>query len=357
MNCSDELNSSAITFSAGFTNTTNFTSYSNAVNVSFNTSVLSGFLTVDVNKTNYYPRTYYPVVDGSANVTLKCYLLSTGASAALVRFYVQSTAGNSISNANVSISRQFSGVWVVVAQGKTDSAGGVIFYLEIGASYRVDVTATGFASHTSTITASTTEYTITLVSGAGYANFTSVWGGVAYAFKPQASLLYNNVTLGFTVLANNSDLEFSGWNLTWKGSSLNFTNYSNSGGSTTEFNFTVNYTGNVTGQAFFKRSGFPTIYINRTWFIANFTASNATLAGGIDYLADRGDVQLGLGLLALLFTTVLSGWAVRYGGASGAGVLALIFLAFFTFIGFISWQVFLLAGLASIGLAIIMKGV
>lgn len=356
MNCSDEQTGILKSFNASFTNSTNSTSYTNVSSVSFNTSVLSGFITSVANKTDYYDRTYYFTL-GVTNVTLECFLLPTIANAALVRFFVRNTQATPISNAEVSIARQYGGEWKTIGQQKSDSAGGTLFYLEVGAYYRVYVTATGYDSHTSYITASGAEYTITLGGVGGYANFTTLWGGIRYFFLPTSPYLFAT-TLNFSLWATGDDLDFSGWFLHYgNGTILNWTNSTNSSGSSQAFTVALAAGENLTAAGFFKRSDFGTNWINRTFYHANFSAQNSSLNNTFAYIAASTAGTTGLGIMALLLLVLLMAWVVRMGGPSGAGVIAVVVLGILTFLGFISWQLFALTAIAAFGVMYLNRGI
>lgn len=356
LSCFDEQTLALLTFNASLTNGTNSTSYSDVTNILFQTTVLSGFLTVVVNATGYYPRTYYPVFEGSTSVTVNAYLLATSADVALVRFYIRNTQGTPVSNALVTVARQYGTTYSEVGQQRSDSVGGAIFYLENGAYYRVYVNATGYADHVSYITASGAEYTITLTSGAGYANFTTLWGGVRYFFLPTSPYLFAT-TLNFTLWATGSDLDFSGWFLHYgNGTILNWTNSTNSSGSTQTYSMVLAAGENLTAAGFFQRAGFGTAWINRTFYHANFTAQNSSLNNTFAYIAASTAGTTGLGIVALLLLTLLMAWVVRMGGPSGAGVVAVVALGLLTFLGFINWQLFALTAIAAFAIMYLNRG-
>jgi len=144
----------------------------------------------------------------STTVTNKVlYLLST--STGIYSTYQVVTPGNQvIQGAHLVITRVIGGSTVVVADGYTDSAGTVTFFLNPNYDHTITVSASGYASQTLTIKPSSSTYTITMSGGGNLFVYNSSIAGITYIKYPASGLLGSGVyNFTFEVFSKKANLE------------------------------------------------------------------------------------------------------------------------------------------------------
>jgi len=143
--------------------------------------------------TLYPTRTLTELFSLTSTVTNKVlYLLST--STGIYSTYQVVTPGNQvIQGAHLIVTRIISGSTVVVADGYTDSAGTVTFFLNPNYDHTITVSASGYASQTITLKPSSSTYTITMGGSGEYFQFSSLLEGVTYNFYPASGIISSGV--------------------------------------------------------------------------------------------------------------------------------------------------------------------
>ena len=160
-----------IVFSFTASNTTSSFSYTTtgAVN-SFtdyycNSSFPTGAVTISISNSSFYsPRYHYPTLTYGNGYSLNAYLLPLNDQYPITTSFIILTGNSIITNALVTIQRQFSGTWTTVAQKYTDSAGSASFNLDYQTSYYILTNAPGYSTRYDYITPTSTIYYLSLIS-------------------------------------------------------------------------------------------------------------------------------------------------------------------------------------------------
>jgi hypothetical protein len=110
-----------------------------------------GALTISVSNSSFYsPRYYYPTIATGGTLATTAYLLPLNAPytnyPAISTSFIILSGSLTITTATVTVKKQVNGVWVTVAQGYTDSAGVVPFWLDSTIPYYIITTASGYAT-------------------------------------------------------------------------------------------------------------------------------------------------------------------------------------------------------------------
>lgn len=114
-----------------------------------------------------------------------------------------------IQSAQITVERQFSGVWEIIGQEITGSDGVTTFWVNPNFEHRISVSKDGYVATQVTITPSQSIYTITLQkSSSGNATYVSDIEGVEWVVYPKVGELANGtITFNATVTSSNSNLE------------------------------------------------------------------------------------------------------------------------------------------------------
>ena len=124
-------------------------------------------------------------------------------------YQVQDTVGNGIEGVAVVVERQFVGVWTLVEQGTTDSAGGFTGWLNPDYDHRLTFTKSGFTTQQVTVRPSSSTYTIVMGTGDSAAVYNSSLDGLSWTVYPDLGkiLLPNTTQLFlFNITANLSNI-------------------------------------------------------------------------------------------------------------------------------------------------------
>ena len=133
-----------------------------------------------------YPQRRWTSTASSTNTTTnqKLYMLASADGTYSV-YQVQNSVGSGIEDASIQVERQFSGVWTLIEEGTTDSAGGVTFWLNPDYDHRISVTAIGYTSTQVTVRPSSSTYSIILGGGgASAATYNNTLDGVSWLIWP-----------------------------------------------------------------------------------------------------------------------------------------------------------------------------
>jgi hypothetical protein len=116
--------------------------------------------------------------------------------------------GNPISSSQITVERQFSGVWTIVEQGVTGSDGLVTFWLNPNYDHRITVVKSGYISSVTTIRPTQSLYSIILSTSSGNATFVQELEGIKWKIYPGSEILSPNTayTFGFNVTAELNNL-------------------------------------------------------------------------------------------------------------------------------------------------------
>ena len=124
-------------------------------------------------------------------------------------YQVQDTVGNGIEGVEVVVKREFAGVWTLVEQGVTDSAGGFTGWLNPDYDHELTFTKSGYSTVTVTVRPSSSTYTVVMGSGASAATYNSSTEGLFWTVYPDLGkiILPNTTqTFLFNITANLSNI-------------------------------------------------------------------------------------------------------------------------------------------------------
>ena len=171
------------------------------------------FCTLPANKTYYtdvsliylastYPlRTWSPSTLSLTNSTTNqsLYLLSQD-DGIYSTFLTVTSLNTVIIGANIEITRESGGTNVTVAQGTTDSAGSVTFWLNPNYDHFVTASKTGYGSTSVTVKPTQSTYTLTLDSATNYSYISNV-NGLLWGFFPKVGIINQSVSnnYGFNI--------------------------------------------------------------------------------------------------------------------------------------------------------------
>lgn len=124
-------------------------------------------------------------------------------------YQVQDTVGNGIPGVAVQAERQFAGVWTLVEQGVTDSAGGFTGWLNPDYDHRIIFTLAGYTTIQVTVRPSSSTYTVVMAGVGTEAVYNSSEEGMSWVVYPDlGKIILPNTTqvFSFNITANYSNL-------------------------------------------------------------------------------------------------------------------------------------------------------
>ena len=289
--------------------------------------------------TEYPQRIWDPSVQTytSTSTNQILYLLST-ADGIFVTFQVLNIAEQTISDVIVNATRTIEGSTVVVADGITDSAGSVTFWLNPDFKHTISFVKSGFTTQSTTIFPTQPLYTISLGAGATVPLEDDLTKGVSYSIKPSNNSLNNNTiyNFNFTVSSVYWEVEVFGFNLKYKnGTTIGSTSATTNGG-VVSLNGNVSNSSIITMNAYYTINGtnYTTI---KTWRI-NFGDSSYSInnffkrfntyldADLLGVKGDAGNSDFGKALISFFILVLTVGTlSFRYGIASEGAIMGIIF--------------------------------
>ena len=289
--------------------------------------------------TEYPQRIWNPSVQTytSTSTNQILYLLST-ADGIFVTFQVLNIAEQTISDVIVNATRTIEGSTVVVADGITDSAGSVTFWLNPDFKHTISFVKSGFTTQSTTIFPTQPLYTISLGAGATVPLEDDLTKGVSYSIKPSNNSLNNNTiyNFNFTVSSVYWEVEVFGFNLKYKnGTTIGSTSATTNGG-VVSLNGNVSNSSIITMNAYYTINGtnYTTI---KTWRI-NFGDSSYSInnffkrfntyldADLLGVKGDAGNSDFGKALISFFILVLTVGTlSFRYGIASEGAIMGIIF--------------------------------
>jgi len=283
--------------------------------------------------TDYPQRTWNPglksYTNGTANQTL--YLLgSTGNS---VTFQVLNPSNQQLSGVSVVGTTSIGGVSTIIAQGTTDSAGSINFWLNPEVSHTFNFSRTGFTTQSLTLTPTEDSYSI-VMGGSTAEQITDYSRGITLSIKPDTTFeLNNDTTYNFNMTLSSSYWSVSDFGFTLSsqnGTQLGFVN-SGSGSGTVSLNLdTVNYTRIVMDYYYTINSTNITLTTSwnvfntgfTQWSISNFfTDLNTYLDTDMFGLDDFGRHLI---VYLILFISI-GAMSYKYGLTSPIAVVTMVF--------------------------------
>ena len=157
-----------------------------------------------------YPQRRWTSTTSLTNTTTnqKLYMLASADGTYSV-YQVQAATGSSLEGVKVQVERQFSGVWVLVEEGTTDSAGGFTAWLNPDYDHRLTFTKSGYVSQQVTVRPSSSTYTIVMGGGEEASTYNSSMEGLSWKLYPNLGkiILPNTTqTFLFNITANLSNI-------------------------------------------------------------------------------------------------------------------------------------------------------
>lgn len=157
-----------------------------------------------------YPQRRWTSTIALTNTTTnqKLYMLASADGTYSV-YQVQTTIGQGIEGVTVQFERQFIGVWILVEEGTTDSAGAVTAWLNPDYDHRITFTKSGYTTVQVTIRPSSSTYTIVMSTGVDGAVYNSTIEGLSWKVYPSlGKILFPNTTQTFlfNITANLSNI-------------------------------------------------------------------------------------------------------------------------------------------------------
>lgn len=250
-------------------------------------------------------------------------------------FTIQNQFGAVISGATVSAYRfePLKQNYVVVEQGITDYQGQVIFFLELGANYKIVVEQNGYVVISFDLIPTTCPQPIIvhLVQSSNTTvkmpEYVYMWDDVSYLTTPDTGL-YNETNITYHVMSATAKLEYYGLNVTktYNGTTTTVY-YQNVSGSPSGlmFIYHANETGEYDLNIWFKSQNYslykpPTIKVwigpSTSWMQASKVVG--TFISGFGYY-----------VMAVIVAMLVAGFVSNY-SISGAGIVGLVVLWIFT---------------------------
>ncbi len=291
--------------------------------------------------TDYPQRIYDPdVLTYNSTVTNKILYLLSSVDGIYVTFQIINSAEQGISNVEVSGTRVISGETVEVANGLTDAAGSVTFWLNPDFQHEFIFTKTGYETTTYTVTPTQPAYTIIL--GGGIPVETDCTRGVSYQIIPSSNFLDQNTNYNFSFT-----IDSSYWALTLFNISLYYGNDTliDSDSSTTQEGGTLTFNSiNTTNQTeMYLRYAYEVnnsicLSTSTNWIVQSidgrdyslwylFTQSSEYLDANLyGVKGESGNSDFGRIVIVFLIIVLVSGVSMqKYGIQSEPAIMSIIF--------------------------------
>ena len=297
LNASTDLASFTYWFSTGANKTYYFTN--NSLNPSYAYCVspsdksIGYALTYQYASTGYPQRQYYKsgtLTNTTTNQAL--YLLGTANNGIYSSIIIMTTTGTPIPGVTITVERQFAGLWIVIAQGTTDSAGMATFFLNPSYDHRFTAVKSGLVSTVATIKPTQAVYSI-IMSGGGLTIGTYNWTlqGIYYTRTPAVGIIQpGNYDFTFNVTAQENNMQNCRLDLT---NSSGYVLATVSSACTSNAYLTINYNV-VSGDDIYGKyyidfgSGYVMIEGDGNWkCIPTNTSSWRTLKNFLSFLSDN----------------------------------------------------------------------
>ncbi len=281
-----------------------------------------------------YPQRVFSQDSGSlTNTTTDLILYLLGVSDGLfVTFQVLNVAEQPISGVDISATRVLEGSDTPVAQGTTDAAGSVTFWLNPDFQHTLTFSKTGLDTETLTIFPTQTAYTISM--GGGTVTEPDQTRGVSLTVRPQIAFLFNDTTYNFnyTISSEFWNLEQFGYTLIYSNGSAIDTQLSTatSGGTLSTIANTFNLSWIRMDYHYLINTTFTNA--SRVWYIQNTEGTEYSISNFFERLTFYIDAGMfgfddfGKALISfLILVLVAGGLSFRYGINSEVAIMGIIF--------------------------------
>lgn len=147
--------------------------------------------TIRYESTGYPQRKHFRDTDLTNATTHQPLYLLGSFDGLYVVFQVMNELGDTQPGSQITVERQFSGVWTTIGIDTTDSAGTATFWLNPNYDHRVTVTNPDCATTTQTVRPTQSAYTISLVCGVSGAIYVSPIDGIKWSRLPADGIIEN----------------------------------------------------------------------------------------------------------------------------------------------------------------------
>lgn len=351
-----EANASPMTFDLRVLNSTTWTEYEDVTPwfINWTEYLATGSVELQVSQGSAYPTRHY-YMNLYTSESQEIYLLSSS-SGAYVRFHVQNNAGVPLASALVTAQKQYGTEWKTIDQGRTDDTGTATLFLNPTDTYKIIISYAGYVGQELTITPSSPDYTITLVSSTDL-HYSNLFDDISYQLVPLTLAVDSTGWINFSVYSFNSSLEYWGLNLTYtNGTCINCQISDASGGGELDGTFSLSGVSSITAYYYFKRTGYSEWANQRNYIVHNITAGQFSLFNIFNVnMSDADFIPPFVRDMSVLAVITLV--SLPFGAVSpmGAGFIALIGLGFTTIMGWFSANLFMLLLLA-LGSVVVLAG-
>lgn len=290
---------------------------------------------------DYPQRIYDPgLIEYTSTVTDKILYLLSSLDGIFVTFQVINSAEQGIQNVKVNGTRIISGDTVVVADGLTDAAGSITFWLNPDFQHIFTFTKSGFTTSEFIVTPTQSTYTITL--GGQAPAETDCTRGVSYSTEPTNNFIDQNTNydFDFIISSNYWALDNFSANLYYGNDTLIDSDSSTvQEGGTLSFNSinTTNQTGMYMTYAY-ALNGSNCISTSRNWIVQSidgrdysiwnlFQQSSTYLDADLyGVKGDSGDNDFGKIVITFLIIVLVTGVSIKqFGLQSEMGIITIVF--------------------------------
>jgi hypothetical protein len=358
----DEKTLEKLTFNVTITNATSSQTFTNQTTFwKLWNEIPNGDITItiiDLNGTRVQ-RKYFVTLTEYTYIYLKGYLLKS-VDGMIVRFHIRTAEESPIANAIFTAKRFINNEWQTIEQAKSDDSGVTTVFLDPLATYSIIVEHSNYAAFSSSIQPTSQDYRIYLQKLYGETPKT-IFDDINYYILPhEMNASLTNVT--FYISCTSGTLEYFGMNIT-----LMYSNHSVEGlyytkitdkpygdTLTASFDLTNKSGSEVTVKAFLKKQNFDEYEITKKYYVYSVTPGSYSLWTLITSLIPSspwvaGTTTLATGILSLIVTGIGTSVVARK-TLVGAGIVAIILLGIFTFMGWFSWKIYLLVCLVAISI-------
>jgi hypothetical protein len=301
---------------------------------------LTGFVTADYWRYNSEYRTRYYTLNeyqGLQNFTFWQLRTTEGI---VVRFHIIDIFGNAVPGAMVEAYKNFGGSWDIVDSELSDTTGTSTLWLDPDNTYNIVVTY-GALNTSITITPTNNDFTITIGYSDTVVDFKYLFQGISYGVgSDNCWNASRNNSINFSILDSTNSIEWWGMDGIINGTHVFlYNNTTSSAGGTGIFLFNssnVGVGGIVDVNIWFKRPGYSIWYSNLTYTIQNCTYAPGSIWGMIQgNLANSGLSDNTKAIVSIILSAVFSIAIIGYagGGARSGGIVGVMLLGGFTFIG------------------------
>lgn len=200
------LGDGSVTEELIYSNLTNMSEY----NFCFtpNGSTMLNTRTFQYSATGYPQRKYDDSTDLTSTITHKTLYLLSSADGIYATIQVVDENGDTLSEVEVTMERQFAGVWTIVGKETSDGAGAVTFWVNPDYDHRFTLEKDGCVTNTETIRPTQTTYTATInCLGVDDEIYIAPIEGIRYFLLPASGLLSTgNQNFSFQVVSSKDNI-------------------------------------------------------------------------------------------------------------------------------------------------------